>query len=139
MLGFKAGTNHAPDHSTSMTHALAILVVEDEALIALEIEAELLREGAEVVGPCATLRDCLSTIDNRQIDAAILDVDLNGEAVFPAAERLRDQGIPFVFHTGYGDASRITCRFPDATVCSKPLPVSELLSILLQRLGPRLA
>lgn len=120
-----------------MTTGLAILVVEDEVLIALAIEAELRREGAEVIGPCTTLKDCLSTIDERRVDAAILDVDLNGETVFPAAERLRERGVPFVFHTGHGDAPRLIRQFPGVRICRKPMDVSDLLDDLRGRLVRR--
>ncbi len=108
-----------------------ILLAEDEMLIAWALEEELREAGVDVVGPCATVDECLSTIEQHDIDAAILDVDLNGEQVFPAAAKLRERGVPFLFHTGRADQKRLS-DFASVGVCRKPMPMSELLSRLLE-------
>ena len=79
-----------------------ILVVEDEALIALQIEMDIEDVGYSVAGTCMSLAESLKFIENKEIDGAILDVDLRGIDVFPAAEKLLEKDIPFVFHTGHG-------------------------------------
>lgn len=78
-----------------------ILVVEDEPLIAMMVEDMLAELGAQVIGPAGSLAEAL-LLAEEQIDAALLDVNLEGERVYPVAERLTVRGVPFVFATGYG-------------------------------------
>jgi CheY-like chemotaxis protein len=81
---------------------LRILIVEDEVLIALDIEEMLLRLQCEVVGPAATIAEALSTIaGSDRIDGAILDLNLQGETVLPVVHRLNERSVPFVIATGY--------------------------------------
>lgn len=82
-----------------------VLVVEDEALVAMMLEDELLEAGAEVVGPASSVSAALELIDATATDgglsAAVLDINLNGERVSPVADRLAALGVPFLFATGY--------------------------------------
>jgi DNA-binding response OmpR family regulator len=99
----------------------SILVVEDEYMLAVDLKQELLDAGAIVVGPAASLSkaiDLIKTTD--RLDAAILDVNLRGEAVFPAADMLVERGVPFILTTGY-DRTLIPSRFTGAPTCGKPL------------------
>ena len=107
-----------------------ILVVEDEALIALQIEMDIEDIGYSVAGTCMSLAESLKFIENKEIDGAILDVDLRGVDVFPAAERLLEKDIPFVFHTGHGHKTQIEDRFPRSTVFKKPTSTGVMLKIL---------
>ncbi len=100
-------------------HGRRILIVEDEALIALDLESALLGVGCLVFGPMAGLAEALQRIDEEPFDAALLDVNLSGELIFPLAELLAQRGIPFVFLTGYADAI-IPERFRERPVCRKP-------------------
>jgi CheY-like chemotaxis protein len=110
-----------------------VLVVEDEALVALDLQFALEDEGAEVIGPALSLSDALDLVAREpDIDGAILDVDLAGVEVFPAAELLRSRGIPFVFHTGHGSRANLSERFPGSLTCSKPTLPSTLISALLR-------
>jgi len=81
---------------------LRVLIVEDEMIIALEIESMLRALGCEVVGPVGTLKSALRLAHTEALDAAVLDVNLHGEKVFPVADELQARGIPFLFATGYG-------------------------------------
>jgi CheY-like chemotaxis protein len=107
-----------------------ILVVEDEALIALQIEMDIEDVGYSVAGTCMSLAESLKFIENKEIDGAILDVDLRGIDVFPAAEKLLEKDIPFVFHTGHGHKAQIEDRFPSSTVFKKPTSTEIMLKIL---------
>ena len=78
-----------------------VLVVEDEFVIALEVEDALRRAGYEVVGPAATPEDALRLATEEALDAAVLDVELRGGRVFPAVDPLVHRSVPFVFLTGY--------------------------------------
>lgn len=86
---------------------MRILLVEDEALIAMVVEDDLIEAGAKVVGPAASVEEALQLIERVVSDgglsAAVLDLNLNGEAVSPVADRLAALGVPFLFATGYGE------------------------------------
>ncbi len=73
-----------------------MLVVEDEALIALDLEAELRRRGFAVLGPSATVGGACRLVREGPPDAAILDVSLGTEKVFPVADALAVRGVPSV-------------------------------------------
>lgn len=80
----------------------AIMVVEDEYLIAISIELAFEEMGATVLGPFSSVDDALEALQGSEPpDAAILDINIRGRPVFPVAQRLNDRGIPFVFATGY--------------------------------------
>lgn len=80
-----------------------ILVVEDELLIALEIVDVLERLGCVAVGPTAELEAALELARDQPLDAAILDVTIQGGQVYPVAEQLLARGVPFVLASGYGN------------------------------------
>ena len=78
-----------------------ILVVEDEYLIAVEMKRWLQAAGFDVVGPVPSMTQALDLIENHELDAAVLDVNLgNGETAHPVADRLRTLGVPYLFATG---------------------------------------
>jgi DNA-binding NtrC family response regulator len=112
-----------------------ILVVEDEYLLADDLNNALADAGAHVVGPAASVEDATALIGNEAvIDAAILDVNLRGDMVFPLADALRARGIPFAFATGYDDWA-LPSRFADAPRVEKPFKserVADILRPLLQ-------
>ena len=104
-----------------------VLLVEDELMLALDVEIALTEEGAEVIGPIDDLAVGLALLDREPVlDAAVLDIDLHGEDVFPLAERLRARGVPFLFHTGHGDRTALARHFAGVPVCTKPV-LSERL------------
>jgi len=79
-----------------------VLIVEDEILIALDIEETLQAFGCDVLGPVATLKQALRIVTLETFDAAVLDVTIRDELSFPVAEKLLERGIPFVLASGYG-------------------------------------
>jgi len=91
------------DNLTSFSDlaAVRILVVEDEALVALEVQDLLNKVGSTVIGPFSDLGQAREIANIEVIDLAVLDTNLNGEAVYPLAQDLLSRGIPFVFVTGY--------------------------------------
>jgi CheY-like chemotaxis protein len=113
-------------------HGLKMLVVEDEAMVAMLVEDILIDLGCEVVGIAATVEQGLLLLatGRGRIDAAILDVNLGGEKVFPIADVLAQLGVPFIFASGYGRGG-IEPRFADRLVLAKPFgqaAVAELLT-----------
>lgn len=108
-----------------------ILIVEDEALVALELQFVFEDEGAEVVGPAQSLMKALETATHdSEIDLALLDVDIAGENVFPVAELLRRRGVPFAFHTGHASRSELGALFPGTMTFIKPAMPETLIAHL---------
>jgi DNA-binding NtrC family response regulator len=97
-----------------------ILVVEDEVIIALELQTLLTEAGAVVVGPARTLLAADTLARNEVLSAALLDVQVGDHAIFPIAEFLAERGIPFAFHTGHGDGHSLSVNWPQAEVLTKP-------------------
>ena len=79
-----------------------ILVVEDEVIVSWMLEDMLGQLGCSVVGPAVRVAQALTILDSEDVDAAVLDVNLNGEKSYPVADALTARGVPFVFSTGYG-------------------------------------
>jgi len=88
---------------TSSPRARRILVVEDEVLIGMLLEDVLQDLGYEIVATASRVDEAARIARDVEADAAILDVNLNGQEVYPVAEILAGRGIPFVFATGYGE------------------------------------
>ena len=80
-----------------------VLVVEDELLIALEIEGVVEALDCKIVGPTGKLETALQLASEEQFDIAILDVTIRGGKIYPVAERLLARGIPFALASGYGN------------------------------------
>ncbi|EPX83318.1 Response regulator [Rubellimicrobium thermophilum DSM 16684] len=110
-----------------------ILVVEDEAIVAMLIEDILTDHGAAVVGPAARIETALELADGEAIDAALLDVNLAGATTAPVAERLRARGIPFAFATGYG-TSGLPAGFESSPLLQKPFQEQDLTAVLSRTL-----
>lgn len=102
-----------------------ILVVEDEALIAMLIEDMLTELGYEVVGPAMRLQRALELAQAEHLDLAILDVNLANESSFPVAQQLARRGIPFIFATGYGSRG-LEGQYREAVLLKKPFEMHQL-------------
>ena len=103
-----------------------IMVVEDDALVALDLETMLLNAGCEVIGPLARLDQAFPVAVKEEFDGALLDIHLRGELVYPVADVLVAREIPFMFLSGYSyrDLPR---RFSDRPLWSKPYMTKTLL------------
>ena len=117
-----------------------VLVVEDEFLVAMDIELMLRELGCEVLGPRADLASALRAAGEETLDVALLDVNLAGEPVTAVAEALAERALPFVFCTGY-QAGNLPRRYPAAPTLTKPFQIADLRSALEHALasasGPR--
>ena len=114
-----------------------ILVVEDEALIAVMVEDMLMDMGSDVVGPAATIEAALTLARAEAIDAAILDVNVRGERIDPVADALMARGVPVLFATGYGEVKLASGA--TATVIDKPYTQEKLARGLALAMGVVLA
>jgi len=110
---------------------LEIFLVEDEALVAALLEDMLAEFGCILAGAAATVSDALTEIQTATaIDAAILDVNLGGEKVFPVADILVSRGVPIVFSTAY-DPADLPERYPQARIIQKPYRPEALAELLI--------
>lgn len=80
-----------------------VFVVEDEPLIAMMVADALEAVGCEVVGPASRLDEAMEMASNRDLDCAILDVNIRGHQVYPVADILLARGTPMLLASGYGD------------------------------------
>ncbi|MEO0500630.1 MAG: response regulator [Pseudomonadota bacterium] len=126
------------DQATTGTSAgvpltgIRVLIVEDEALIAMDLEDLILDGGGLLVAPpLRTCREALAVSEAQDIDLAILDVSLPDGEVYPVAEVLRTRDIPLIFHSGHAAHQDIKGRFPNAGWIAKPSDTSVIMDTLL--------
>jgi len=119
-----------------------LLVVEDEFVIALDLQTLLEAAGHEVVALVASVADALALLEGGGdgggpglpgrpplLDGAVLDVNLRGEPATPVADALAARGVPFVFVSGYGAAGRPPGH-EEAPVLAKPYSEGDLLELV---------
>jgi DNA-binding response OmpR family regulator len=116
-----------------------ILIVEDEAVIAFDLTEALTEAGAAVVGPAMTLTTAFRHATDGELSAALLDVRLGSETVFPVAKALFDRGIPLAFHTGDPDASTLGSGWPESEILTKPASREAVVGALAKLLARRRA
>ncbi len=109
-----------------------ILVIEDEALVAMLIEDALLDAGFGVIGPARSVAEALEMLAAEQPAAAVLDLNLGGENSIPVADALLARGIPFLVATGYGSAG-LPQTYRHVPVLPKPYDPADL-TLLVERL-----
>jgi two-component sensor histidine kinase len=97
-----------------------VLVVEDESLVAMMMAEALAEMGFSVVGPFGNTTEAIRAVNETSVSAAILDINLGDELVYPVADLLTSRGIPFAFITGYG-SGQLNRRYPQAPVLLKPV------------------
>ena len=103
-----------------------VLVVEDEMLVAMQIEDMLSDLGCRSITLAATVESALESLAENMFDLAMLDVNLDGTRSFAVAEALSDRHIPFAFATGYGANE----RFGDRPVLNKPFSIVQFKKVL---------
>jgi CheY-like chemotaxis protein len=99
---------------------LSVLIVEDHALIALDLETILLDLGAGPVTIANSVEQALHLVATRKFDAAFLDVRIGEDSSIPVAVSLRDKGVPFVIATGYDAATELPAEFRTRPHIAKP-------------------
>ncbi|MFS0740000.1 response regulator [Brevundimonas sp. 3P9-tot-E] len=116
-----------------------VLIVEDELLVAMLLETILSDMGCDVIGPESNVDDGLRIASGTgKLDAALLDVNVAGQEVFPVAEALKARGVPFVFSTGYGEAGLPEHWRGNPTV-QKPFTEGAIRDALMKALNIHMA
>jgi DNA-binding response OmpR family regulator len=120
--------NGTGDSVTSkLLDGLTILVLEDEFLIAMDVEHLCLEHGAAAVAIAGNLAEVPAAFD---FDAAIIDLMVAGHSTLDFAGELKKRGVPFVFASGYGDREALMLRFPGVSVVTKPYAGNDLIEAL---------
>ena len=110
-----------------------VLLVEDEAMVAMLLEDLLQELGCHVVEIASRVETAITSIRARIFDVAILDVNLKGETSYPVADVLELRKVPFLFATGYGTEA-IPDEYRKRTILQKPFRKQELKEALLRAL-----
>ena len=110
-----------------------VLIVEDEMIVAWLLTDMLEEIGCTIVGPARTVAQAIKLIESEALDAATLDVNLNGEFSYPVADALWARSIPFLFSTGY-DRSRLREGYQALPMLQKPYHHLELEKALIEML-----
>lgn len=108
-----------------------VLIVEDEMIIALDLEQTLLAAGFTTVGPVRSVEAALPLIEGGAFDVALVDLELQGSLATPVVQRLRELGIPFAFITGFERAD-LPEQFGTELVIPKPWHPEELVKTVAQ-------
>lgn len=104
-----------------------VLVVEDEFLVSLATTDFLESVGCEVVGPAARLAEAIQLAQSESLDAAVLDINIDGEMVWPVAEELQRRGVPFLFLSAITQLMIFPALFAAIPRLDKPLEQNRLL------------
>lgn len=110
---------------------MTVLVVEDDFIVAYDMQTMLEEQGARVLGPATSLAEAKELLGKERPTVAVLDVNLNGEYVFPLADELRAKDVPFLFATAYADEDRL---FPHAARSVPRLSKPVLPNVLIAQL-----
>jgi DNA-binding response OmpR family regulator len=121
------------DPSRPLT-GLRLLLVEDEALIAMQLEELIGGLGAEVIGPFGRVRDALDALRREAVSGAILDIELDGETSLAIADVLLERGAPVLFVSG-GALGAVPAKYGQLPRVAKPFDEAEFLSRAISIFG----
>ena len=108
-----------------------VMIVEDEPLVAMAMSELMAELGMIVIGPFGRVGQAITALKDSPVNAALLDINLAGELVYPLADRLMANNVPFVFVTGYGSES-IDRRYANVRVLQKPIKRDVLQTMFSQ-------
>jgi DNA-binding response OmpR family regulator len=111
------------------TKTARLLLIEDEALILLNVKSMLSDMGWEVAGTAAKIDAALHLAQTGSFDAAIIDINLDGALTYPVADILREREIPFAFTTGYGRTA-INHSYSGVPILHKPFSPDQLQAVV---------
>lgn len=115
-----------------------VLVAEDNALIALDLEEILKGNGCRVIGPSLTVREAISIVDRESIDVALIDFILEDGVASPLAEFLNQKQIPFAICTGRRE-DELSAHFPSTPILGKPYNPDDVTLVVNSLIASRLS
>jgi len=130
------GIAHAPH--AQQTENCRLLLVEDELLVGIFMQDLLQEIGYQSTDPIGRLSEAMAAAAKERFDGAVLDMNLHGEMVYPLAELLTKQSVPFIFVTGYAPRN-VDPQFTAVPILQKPVIQEDLAGVLQDVLGPKTA
>ena len=104
-----------------------ILVAEDEMIVAFDLCDTVEEAGYQVEGPHAGISSAMLAFQKEKPDLALLDISLHDGNVFPLAQKLADENVPIIFHSGRHTREEVEQHFPTATTLEKPCPPAQVI------------
>jgi DNA-binding NtrC family response regulator len=112
-----------------------VMIVEDEFLVAMELESELTEQGCVVIGPAGRAAPAMALLEEQTPDAVLLDLNLDGETPTALAEALVRRRVPFIVVTGYGSRHQAPEIMRNAPRLEKPVRQPELVAALTRAIA----
>lgn len=131
----RAREQRARNGATPALRGARVLVVEDDAILLMDMEMILRDAGAEIVGSCRTIMDALTTVRKQPLSIAVLDVRIGGETIAPVARLLCKHGTPFVFYTGQVGKDPALAEWAGSRIVAKPAPGRTIIEAVAETLG----
>lgn len=110
-----------------------VMVLEDDVLIAMDMEDFLIGEGCQVVGPVSNVERALEQVETGKLDGAVVDLNLRGELSVPVIEALKSRGVPVVVCSGYAELTGVREMLKDVPIVPKPCDFAALSRLLAER------
>lgn len=110
-----------------------VMVLEDDVLIAMDMEDFLLGEGCQVVGPISNVEAALETVETGELDGAVVDLNLRGELSVPVIEALKSRGLPVIVCSGYAELTGVQDMLKDVPMVPKPCDFHALSRLLAEK------
>ncbi len=108
----------------------SILLLEDDLLLAMDMEEFLVSRGYEVIGPYGRVEDALEVLETVEIDGAVVDLNLHGKLSFPVIERLRCRSVPVIVCSGYAELPELKQKLSGLPLLPKPWNPQRLERLL---------
>ncbi|AYD01584.1 response regulator [Neorhizobium sp. NCHU2750] len=112
-----------------------ILLLEDDLLLAMDMEDHLLQTGHKIVGPFGRIADALDAIPRNDLAGAIVDLNLHGELSFPVIEALQKLSVPVIICSGYAELPELKSRLAGLPLLPKPWNVQKLDRLMQETFG----
>jgi DNA-binding NtrC family response regulator len=130
---------HPKKHGASRElEGTRLVIVEDDAILLMDLESILRDAGAEILGSCRTIDEGLAAAEIDGVSAAVLDVRVGQESIEPVARRLYQRRVPFVFYTGQIDGDPAIAEWPDCRIIIKPARARTIVSAVANALSKKL-
>jgi len=110
--------------------APGVLLLEDDLLLAMDMEEYLIGKGHEIVGPFGRISDALDAIQHNELMGAIVDLNLHGELSFPVIEMLQERAVPIIVCSGYAELPELKSRLKGLPLLPKPWDARKLSRLM---------
>jgi DNA-binding response OmpR family regulator len=116
-------------------NAASILLLEDDLLLAMDMEDHLLQAGFRIIGPFGRVSDALDAIPRNDLTGAIVDLNLHGVLSFPVIEMLQQRSIPLIVCSGYAELPELKARLRGLPMLPKPWNAQKLDALMEETFG----